>query len=51
MGHALALGGVGVVVSIAGAIIMRGAGPPWYPLALVVLAMPCAWLGGKLRNA
>lgn len=51
MGHALALGGVGVVVSIAGAIIMRGAGPAWYPLALIVLAMPCAWMGGKLRSA
>jgi hypothetical protein len=51
MRHALALGGVGVVVSIAGAIIMRGAGPAWYPLALIVLAMPCAWVGGRLRSA
>jgi hypothetical protein len=48
MGHALALGVVGLVVSIAGAIIMREAGPAWYPLALVVIAMPCAWLGGTL---
>jgi len=24
-------------------------GPHWYPLALVVLALPTAWLGGKLR--
>jgi hypothetical protein len=24
-------------------------GPHWYPLALVATAMPCAWLGGKLR--
>ena len=48
MGHALALGVVGLVVSIAGAIIMREAGPAWYPIALVVLAMPCAWVGGAL---
>jgi hypothetical protein len=24
-------------------------GPHWYPLALIVLAMPRAWAGGKLR--
>jgi hypothetical protein len=24
-------------------------GPHWYPLALVALAMPQSWLGGKLR--
>lgn len=30
----------------------RGAafGPHWYPLALIVLAMPQAWFGGKLRE-
>jgi hypothetical protein len=25
-------------------------GPKWYPLALVVVALPCAWLGGRLRQ-
>jgi hypothetical protein len=24
-------------------------GPHWYPVALVVLALPAAWVGGKLR--
>jgi len=24
-------------------------GPRWYPVALVVLAMPQSWLGAKLR--
>ena|SRR5262249_16992526 len=52
MRHALALGVVGVVVSAAGAVATwnRGPafGPHWYPLALIALAMPCAWLGGKL---
>jgi len=24
-------------------------GPRWYPVALVVLAMPQSWLGGQLR--
>jgi hypothetical protein len=50
--HALVLGVMGFVASIAGAVATwnRGAelGPKWYPLALVALAIPCAWLGGKL---
>src|SRR5262249_14929218 len=54
MWHALALGVVGVVVSVAGAVLTwnRGPafGPHWYPLALIALAMPCAWLGGKLHG-
>jgi surface polysaccharide O-acyltransferase-like enzyme len=54
MRHALALGVVGVVVSAAGAVATwnRGPafGPHWYPLALIALAMPCAWLGGKLHG-
>jgi hypothetical protein len=52
MGHALAGGVVGVVMSTLGAVATwnRGAefGPHWYPLALIALAMPCAWAGGKL---
>lgn len=51
--HALAGGAVGLVVSIVGAAVTwnRGPalGPHWYPLALLVLAMPCAWAGGRLR--
>ena len=27
-----------------------GFGPRWYPLALVVIALPCACLGGFLRT-
>ena len=46
--HALALGGVGFVVSILGAVVMREQGPAWYPWTLVALALPCAWIGGKL---
>ncbi len=52
MSHALWLGGIGLVLSIAGAAATwnRGPafGPHWYPLALVVLAMPQCWLGGYL---
>jgi hypothetical protein len=49
MQHALVLGAVGVVLSIAGAIVMWNAGPPWYSLGIIAVAMPCAWAGGKLR--
>ena len=49
-GHALVLGGIGCVVGIAGAIVMRGKGPEWYPWTLVVLALPCGWLGGALHH-
>jgi hypothetical protein len=26
-------------------------GPHWYPVALIVLAMPTAWAGAKIREA
>jgi surface polysaccharide O-acyltransferase-like enzyme len=54
MRHALALGVVGLVLSIVGAVATwdrgPGFGPKWYPLALVAIAIPCAWLGGKLSG-
>jgi len=52
MMHALALGFIGLFISLVGAVatwnLGPGFGPHWYPLALVVIAVPCAWLGGKL---
>ncbi|PYV13618.1 MAG: hypothetical protein DMG21_20695 [Acidobacteria bacterium] len=54
MAHALAGGGVGIVLSVVGAVETRNRGPAlgphWYPLALIVTAMPCAWAGGRLRQ-
>lgn len=54
MTHALALGVVGLILSIVGAAatwnLGPGFGPKWYPLALVVIAIPTAWLGGKLYD-
>jgi len=53
MMHALVLGMVGFVVSIIGAVVTWNKGPAfgphWYPVALILLAIPTAWLGGKLR--
>jgi hypothetical protein len=50
--HAVILGLFGIVASTAGAIVTipRHLGPNWYPIALIVLALPCTWLGGKLRT-
>jgi hypothetical protein len=50
MRHALALGAIGFVLSVAGAIAMRDFGPTWYSVTLVLTALPCAWLGGVLYN-
>jgi uncharacterized membrane protein len=51
--HALILGIVGVVLSSAGALSTwnkgREFGPKWYPVALIVMSIPLAWVGGKLR--
>jgi hypothetical protein len=53
MQHALAGGFIGLALSIVGAAVTwnRGPafGPHWYPLALVVTALPTAWTGGKFR--
>lgn len=50
MAHALWLGVVGVVLGAIGlaATWNAGLGPHWYPIALVVLAVPQCWLGGWL---
>jgi hypothetical protein len=53
MQHALVGGFIGLVVSILGAAVTWNKGPAfgphWYPLALIVLALPQAWAGGRLR--
>ena len=50
MKHALILGVVGIVLGMVGVITTwnLGMGPHWYSIALVVLAVPQCWLGGKL---
>jgi hypothetical protein len=54
MTHALVIGMIGLLVSILGAVTTwnRGPefGPHWYPVLLVVLCLPCAWIGGMLRE-
>ena len=54
MKHALALGVVGAALSLAALVATWNAGGPfdvkWYPIALAVVAIPCAWAGGKLHE-
>jgi len=51
--HAMVGGAFGFVAALAGAIATWHAGPAyethWYPIALIVLALPQSWLGGRLR--
>jgi hypothetical protein len=53
--HALIGGVIGLIVSVVGAVATWNGGPAfgphWYPLALIVTALPSAWIGGKLRLA
>lgn len=53
--HALILGGIGVLLSAAGAAAFWNAvpelGPKWYAVLLVVTSLPTAWVGGKIRES
>lgn len=55
MFHALVGAAIGIVVATIGAIVTWNAGPQygphWYPIALIVLALPTAWAGGRIREA
>lgn len=53
MVHAMVLGIIGFALATAGAIVAitkLNLGPNWYPIALAVTALPCAWLGGVLAR-
>ena len=53
MAHALIGGIIGLILGSVGAAVTWNRtelGPHWYPLALVATALPCAWIGGKIRE-
>jgi peptidoglycan/LPS O-acetylase OafA/YrhL len=54
MSHVVVLGAIGIVAATAGAAATWNAGPEfgpkWYPIMLVVTALPCVWSGGFLRE-
>ena len=48
MKHAMILGIIGVVLTIVGLVAMWKIPPRWYPISLIILTLPAAWLGGKM---
>ena len=53
MRHAIIGGAIGFVLSSMGviaAIKIGDLGPLWYPIALVITALPTAWVGGLLHR-
>jgi uncharacterized membrane protein (DUF485 family) len=53
MKHALALGIIGLVFSalgVAASYARPDLGPHWYPIALLVVTLPCAYTGGKFAE-
>jgi hypothetical protein len=50
MRQAWILGAMGTVFGLLGAAATwnLGLGPRWYPIALVLTALPCTWLGGRM---
>ena len=50
MKHAIILGTVGAVLGLVGAVATwnLNLGPRWYPISLVMLAIPQCWVGGKI---
>ena len=53
MRHAMVLGAIGMAAATAGTVATWGLGPEfgpkWYPISLVVLALPSIWAGARLR--
>lgn len=53
--HALSLGAVGLALGLVGVVVTRDRGPEfgpgWYSLAVLLIQVPCAWLGGRLGRA
>ena len=54
--HALVVGVIGLAACLVGAVatwdrLGEGElGPKWYPLAIIAIALPCAWAGGRLHG-
>ena len=55
MMHAMIVGVIGFVLSIVGVAVNWNKGPEygprWFSIVLILIALPCAWIGGKLRAA
>jgi hypothetical protein len=53
MRHVTVLAVIGLIGGAAGVAVAIGRsdlGPLWYPIAILLTAYPCTWLGGVLRE-
>jgi hypothetical protein len=50
MRHALILGVLGLAFNVMGTVVAWGTAPAWYHVVSLVLVMPYAYLGGRLRE-
>jgi putative Mn2+ efflux pump MntP len=48
--HAIILGTIGIILSTLGAIVGWDLSAHWYPIALVITALPSTWVGAKLKE-
>ena len=50
MRHGIILGIIGTVMACIGVVVGWDLSAHWYPIALVVTALPCTWFGAKLKK-
>lgn len=48
MKHCIIIGIIGTVLSILGTVAMWDKAIPFYNIAIILISLPSAWLGGKL---
>ena len=42
-------GCIGFVLAAIGAIVLRDQEPAWYVISIILIALPTAWLGAKMK--
>jgi hypothetical protein len=50
MRHVMIGAFIGLFIATLGTIAQWDVPPHWYPISLIILALPTAWLGGTLRT-
>jgi hypothetical protein len=48
MKHVIIIGVIGTILGILGSVAMWDQAVPWYNIAIILISLPSAWLGGKL---
>ena len=46
--HVVIAGIIAVIVTILGSIANWDNSVAWYPIALIIITLPCIWIGGKM---